>query len=56
MSKIRFINEQILLEKLPVFLCGTLTEVQLEKLADLIEEELILSKAKEILDKRSKND
>lgn len=52
--KKRFVNEEILLGKLPVFVHTDVTEEQLDKLCDLIEEELILKKAKEIEEKRAK--
>lgn len=51
----RFVRDEILLPKLPVFLKSgsSLTEDQLDKLVDLIEEELILKKAEEIKEKRA---
>lgn len=55
MSKQRFINDYYLLPKLPVFCLEALDEEALDKLVDLIEEELILKKAEEIKEKRNKN-
>lgn len=54
--KKRFVDWDYLQDKLPVFLNGTLTEDKLDRLVDLIEEELILKKAEEIKEKRSKKD
>jgi len=51
--KERFVNEAVLVRSLPVFLCGIKTEEQLEKIIDLIEESLILEKAKEIEARRA---
>jgi hypothetical protein len=52
--KERFVNEALLVRYLPVFICGpNKTEEQLDRLIDLIEENLILEKAKEIEAKRA---
>lgn len=54
--KKRFVDWEVLNPKLPIFLNKNLSSEQLDRLVDMIEEELILEKAKEIKEKRSKKD
>lgn len=50
MKKERFVNEALLLKKLPAFVCShfNVTEDYLDSLIDKIEEEMIIAKYNEI--------
>ena len=54
-KKPRFVNEALLVQNLPIFLCGSgkVTEEKLEGIINLIEENLIIQKAKEIEGRRA---
>jgi hypothetical protein len=52
MSNPRFVSEHYLLPKLPAFIKTEVNNAQLDRLVDLIEEELILKKAEEIKERR----
>lgn len=50
--KKRFVSDEVLIPNLPVFLPAGQTEESLERVIDIVEEHLILEKAKEIEEKR----
>lgn len=54
--KERFVNEKLLVQNLPISLCGIndKTDEKLERIIDSVEERMILKKAQEIKDARDK--
>jgi len=58
MGKERFVDEKTLIQHLPIFLCGMKdrSDAKLEKMIDMIEEEVILERATEIKISKMKED